>query len=103
MQPSPILTAATPSGLPLPDYPNHRIEVKYATEHRCGVVIKGPGLSDAITDTDPLKDNLPLRKSTGTDGTPEVRSPPLPSSNKLLQFLLKQSCISTFQQSRHLS
>jgi len=34
--------------------------VKYATEHRCGVCIRGPNLSAAITGTDPLRDNLPL-------------------------------------------
>lgn len=37
--------------------------VQYATEHRCGVCIRGPGLSDSITGTDPLKDNLPLKIS----------------------------------------
>ena len=36
------------------------MSVKYATEHRCGVVVRGPGLSDQISGTDPLKDNLPL-------------------------------------------
>lgn len=38
----------------------HVVSVKYATEHRCGVVVRGPGLSDQIGGTDPLKDNLPL-------------------------------------------
>jgi len=37
------------------------VSVRYATEHRCGVVVRGPGLSDAISGTDPLKDGLPLR------------------------------------------
>lgn len=37
------------------------MSVRYATEHRCGVVVRGPGLSDAISGTDPLRDNLPLR------------------------------------------
>ena len=32
----------------------------HATEHRCGILISGPGLSSQITGTDPLKDNLPL-------------------------------------------
>ena len=39
----------------------HAVSVKYATEHRCGVVVRGPGLSDQISGTDPLKDNLPLQ------------------------------------------
>ena len=36
------------------------MSVRYATEHRCGVVVSGPGLSDCISGTDPLRDNLPL-------------------------------------------
>lgn len=54
-------TAVWAAGLPLPSFPQHSISVRYATEHRCGVVVRGPGLSDAITGTDPLKDNLPLQ------------------------------------------
>jgi 2,3-bisphosphoglycerate-independent phosphoglycerate mutase len=49
------------AGLQLPSYPQHAVSVRYATEHRCGVVVRGPGLSDAISGTDPLKDNLPLQ------------------------------------------
>lgn len=45
--------------------PQHTVSVKYATEHRCGVVVRGPGLSDQIGGTDPLKDNLPLLVSAG--------------------------------------
>ncbi len=47
-------------GLSLPSFPQYTVRVKYATEHRCGVVVHGGGLTDAITGTDPLKDNLPL-------------------------------------------
>lgn len=39
----------SPAGLRLPNFPEHRVRVKYATEHRCGVAVSGPGLSDAIT------------------------------------------------------
>jgi len=46
----------------VPGYENHYITVLHATEHRCGVKLSGPNLSDEITGTDPLKDNLPLRK-----------------------------------------
>lgn len=56
----------------MPGYPGYRVTVRYATEHRCGVAVSGPGLSDAVGDTDPLKDNLPLRKSEPTDDSPEV-------------------------------
>ena len=40
------------------------MSVRYATEHRCGVAVRGPGLSDAIAGTDPLRDGLPLRVRT---------------------------------------
>ncbi len=49
------------NGLKVPGFDGqYTIFVQYATEHRCGVVIRGPGLTDAIKGTDPLKDNLPL-------------------------------------------
>ncbi|KAG8340981.1 putative 2,3-bisphosphoglycerate-independent phosphoglycerate mutase-like protein [Trypanosoma vivax] len=38
----------------------HRLLVKYATEHRCGVVITGTGLSHKVTGTDPLADGRTL-------------------------------------------
>lgn len=38
----------------------YQAAVMYATEHRCGVRIRGPHLTDRITGTDPLKDNRPL-------------------------------------------
>jgi len=60
-------------GLVLPSFPQHTVSVKYATEHRCGVVVRGSGLSDAISGTDPLKDNLPLLTAQPLDDTPEVR------------------------------
>ena len=43
-------------GLTLPEFPGLVVSTKYATEHRCGIVFKGPGLCDKITGTDPLKD-----------------------------------------------
>lgn len=49
------------NGLTVPGFDGqYKIFVQYATEHRCGVVIRGPRLTDAIQGTDPLKDNLPL-------------------------------------------
>lgn len=44
----------------VPTLLQHTISVRYATEHRCGVVVRGPGLTDRIGGTDPLKDALPL-------------------------------------------
>jgi len=34
----------------------------YATEHRCGLKVSGPGLSYHITGQDPLHDYKPLPK-----------------------------------------
>lgn len=51
----PILCAAL-DRMKLPSFPNYEVRVRYATEHRCGVVVKGPNLSGNISGTDPLKD-----------------------------------------------
>mmetsp|Transcript_32653 Transcript_32653/g.82862 ORF Transcript_32653/g.82862 Transcript_32653/m.82862 type:complete len:503 (-) Transcript_32653:247-1755(-) len=67
----PTLCAAL-DGLPLPSYPNHKVTVKYATEHRCGIAVSGPGLTDAVGGTDPLKDNLPLLRAGPEDASPEA-------------------------------
>lgn len=56
----------------LADFPHHTIRVRYATEHRCGLVVHGPGLSDSITGTDPLQDDLPLRVSRWCTAQPRV-------------------------------
>ncbi|KAJ5066644.1 cofactor-independent phosphoglycerate mutase [Anaeramoeba ignava] len=55
------------NNLKIPNFPEYQISVKYATEHRCGIRIRGPKLSDSISGTDPLKDNLPLRVSKPLD------------------------------------
>ena len=47
-------------GLKIPGYPEHLVNCKYATEHRCAVKVSGPKLSRHITGNDPLKDNLKL-------------------------------------------
>lgn len=46
---------------------------RYATEHRCGVVVKGPGLSGNISGTDPLKDNRLLQTVVGLDDSEEAK------------------------------
>ena len=55
-----------------------QVSVRYATEHRCGVVLHGPGLCDRISGTDPLRDGLPLRVSAPLDGSPAALRGPLP-------------------------
>ncbi|KAF4352323.1 hypothetical protein G4B88_000926 [Cannabis sativa] len=68
----PILCAAL-DGMKLPSFPQYEVRVRYATEHRCGVVVKGPKLSGNISGTDPLKDNRLLLKAEALDDTDEAR------------------------------
>jgi 2,3-diphosphopglycerate-independent phosphoglycerate mutase len=65
-------------GLPIPGFPTLVASVRYATEHRAGVVLSTgdagdgggggrrtpPWLSDAVSGTDPLKDGRPLLACT---------------------------------------
>ena len=53
------------------DYKGYTLTVKHATEHRCGVKVSGPGMTDQIIGTDPLKDNLPLKKVVPKDKNDE--------------------------------
>ena len=41
-------------------YPGYSVMVKHATEHRVGVRIRGPDLTNDIEGTDPLKDGRKL-------------------------------------------
>ncbi|XP_058112349.1 uncharacterized protein LOC131255618 isoform X2 [Magnolia sinica] len=69
----PILCAAL-DGMKLPSFPEYEVRVRYATEHRCGVVVKGPRLSGNISGTDPLKDNRLLLKAEALDDTEEAKN-----------------------------
>ncbi|KAK6230762.1 hypothetical protein QUC31_002280 [Theobroma cacao] len=68
----PILCAAL-DRMKLPSFPEYEVRVRYATEHRCGVVVKGPRLSGNISGTDPLKDNHLLLEAKALDDTDEAR------------------------------
>ncbi|KAL9271323.1 2,3-bisphosphoglycerate-independent phosphoglycerate mutase-like protein [Drosera capensis] len=68
----PILCAAL-DRMRLPSFPEYEVRVRYATEHRCGVVLKGPGLSGNISGTDPLKDNRLLLQAQPLDDTDEAK------------------------------
>ena len=46
--------------------------VKPATAHRAGVVMRGKGLSSAITDADPHEEGKPICEVKATDGTKEA-------------------------------
>ncbi|XP_027188592.1 uncharacterized protein [Cicer arietinum] len=69
----PILCAAL-DGMKLPSFPQYEVRVRYATEHRCGVVVKGPNLSGNISGTDPLKDNRLLLKAEALDDSHEAKN-----------------------------
>lgn len=56
----------------IPGYEDCLVTVLHATEHRCGVRVRGKGLSCLITDTDPLKDNLPLLRVRPTADSAEA-------------------------------
>ncbi|XP_047317501.1 probable 2,3-bisphosphoglycerate-independent phosphoglycerate mutase [Impatiens glandulifera] len=68
----PIFCAAL-DGMKLPSFPEYEVRVRYATEHRCGVVVKGPKLSGNISGTDPLKDNRLLLQVEALDDTDEAK------------------------------
>ena len=53
-------------GLVIPGYESYKVSCEYATEHRCGIKVSGPGLSYHISGQDPLKDNKPLPKVVAT-------------------------------------
>ena len=43
-------------------FEDYKVSCMYATEHRCGLKVSGPGLSYHITGQDPLHDYKPLPK-----------------------------------------
>ena len=59
-------------GITIPEFPEVKVSVVYATEHRCAVKILAPGLSDKIAGTDPIHDDKLLIKSTPLVDTPEA-------------------------------
>ena len=56
-------------GARLPNFPEITVSVRYATEHRCGVRLRGPGLTDCISGTDPLVDGRMLRQCVPSERT----------------------------------
>lgn len=63
------LLAAALNGLKLGDV---EIIFKEATEHRAVLVLRGPGLSAAITDSDPKVEGKPYKEVRPKDATPEA-------------------------------
>ncbi|KAH0807053.1 Metalloenzyme superfamily protein [Histomonas meleagridis] len=58
-------------GVKIPEFPEVQVSIAYATEHRCAVRIRAPNMSDHITGTDPIHDNLPLLRSEPLDDDPK--------------------------------
>lgn len=53
--------------------PGVDIIFKRSTGHRAALVLRGKGLSPAITDTDPKHEGLPIKESHTTADTPEAK------------------------------
>jgi 2,3-bisphosphoglycerate-independent phosphoglycerate mutase len=53
--------------------PGVEIVFKRSTGHRAALVLRGEGLSPAISDTDPKKEGLPIKECHATDDTPEAK------------------------------
>jgi 2,3-bisphosphoglycerate-independent phosphoglycerate mutase len=53
--------------------PGIDIIFKRSTGHRAALVLRGKGLSPAITDTDPKKEGNPIKECHATDDTPEAK------------------------------
>lgn len=49
-----------------------RVLFKEATEHRAVMVLRGTGLSAKITDTDPKKEHVPVKKAVAKEQSPEA-------------------------------
>ena len=59
------------SGVRLRSFPEVEVSVLFSTEHRCGVRLRAPGgLSDLVTDTDPLQDGRPLLRAQPLPAVP---------------------------------
>jgi 2,3-bisphosphoglycerate-independent phosphoglycerate mutase len=59
-------------GLKVPGFPKIKVIVGHTVEHRCVVVLRGDGLSSAISDTDPHGHDDSVLSSTPLDETPEA-------------------------------
>jgi len=56
-------------GMTIPGFPDYKVAARHATEHRIGLKVSGPGLTNKISGTDPLVDNLPLKTVRPKDDT----------------------------------
>jgi 2,3-bisphosphoglycerate-independent phosphoglycerate mutase len=61
-------------GLKIPKHPKVEVIVGHTVEHRCAIVLRGKGLSPAISDTDPHGYSDSVLESTPYDETPEAKN-----------------------------
>jgi len=90
----------------IPGFPLHRISVKHATEHRCGLKITGPRLTQRIEGTDPLYDHKPLLKSVPWDPKDEdslYTSQIVNATSDFIQSLLSAHPLNAERQAKHKS
>lgn len=60
-------------GVKPPTHPDVEVLVKHATEHRLALVLRGPGLSKMVSDTDPKSPQKPLEECKPLDNSPEAK------------------------------
>jgi 2,3-bisphosphoglycerate-independent phosphoglycerate mutase len=61
------------NGYKLHEAPDVEVIVKHATQHRCAVILRGPGLSHKVTDTDPHATNAQVKTSKPLDNSAEAK------------------------------
>lgn len=68
--------------LPVPEHPDVTVIVKHAMAHRLVVCLRGPNLSDAVSNTDPQSDGKPLLTSA-----PRKKSPNAIRTARVVNFV----------------
>lgn len=65
--------AALLDGMNPPGYPDVTVRVKHTTQHRCAVVLKGAEFSRAVGDTDPHRQDAPVKTAEPLDDSEAAR------------------------------
>ena len=61
-------------GLEVPGFPDVKVIIGHTVEHRCVLVLRGKGLSSAVSDTDPHGHGDSVLASTPLDDSPEAEN-----------------------------
>lgn len=67
-----------------------KIEIQTVKEHRCAIVLRGSGLSPAVSENDPQKEGVPLKPITPLDKSSEKTASVLVEFEKKVTELLKE-------------